>query len=343
MAKAMKAAAAGAKGAAAQAVTVGTASAAPGTVAFGAIPVTKLAGGGAVEIPVAVLNGTKPGKVLWIDGAIHGDEPEGVLCCQLLLKEVDPKKLTGALVLVPAINVAAFEAACRGNPLDTFSHDANRIYPGRPNGYLTERVVYEHSQWLSKVADLEISIHSGGAHSFLAPSMFVDERPESVELGTALGPGWGCIMSSPNPKGNPMAFMAERGKVGITVECGGRSATSPSAFADIGRMLADAMLNVMRHYGMIAGKASYDANRTKGVQQALLAPASGIYLPEPDIKFLEMMKEGTRIARIADLFGNTLAELAAPADGMIFGLRALPTVTTGDWCCFFNKVQGRRS
>jgi len=173
--------------------------------------------------------------------------------------------------------------------------------------------------------------------------MFVDERPESVELGTALGPGWGCIMSSPNPKGNPMAFMAERGKAGITVECGGRSATSPSAFADIGRMLADAMLNVMRHYGMIAGQAKYDANRTKGMQQALLAPVSGLYLPEPDIEFLKMMKEGTRIARIADLFGNTLAELAAPADGMIFGLRALPTVTTGDWCCFFNKVQGRRN
>ena len=44
--------------------------------------------------------------------------------------------------------------------------------------------------------------------------MFVDERPESVELGTAMGPGWGCIMSSPNPKGNPMAVMAEEGKVG---------------------------------------------------------------------------------------------------------------------------------
>ena len=198
----------------------------------------------------------KPGKVLWIDGAIHGDEPEGPLCCQHLLKEVDPKKLSGTLVLVPVINVGAFEAASRGNPLDTFSYDANRIYPGRPNGYLTERVVHAHSVWLAKVADLEISIHSGGAHSFLAPSMFVDERPESVELGTALGPGWGCIMSSPNPKGNPMAFMAEHGKVGITVEHGGRSATSPAAFAAVGRMLADAMLNVMRHYKMIPGKAN---------------------------------------------------------------------------------------
>jgi predicted deacylase len=326
-----------------QAVTVGSATAAPGERAFGAIHVTKLGGGSAVEIPVVVINGVKPGKVLWIDGAIHGDEPEGPMCCQHLLHEIDPRKLAGTLVLVPVLNVAAFEAASRGNPLDTFSYDANRIYPGRANGYLTERIVHAHSVWLAKVADLEISIHSGGAHSFLAPSMFVDERPESVELGTALGPGWGCIMSSPNPKGNPMAFMAEHGKVGITVEYGGRSATSPAGFAAVGRGLADAMLNVMRHYKMIPGKARYDKNRTKGSQEALLAPASGMYLPEPGIEFLTMMKKGTRIARIVDYFGNPLAEITAPADGMIFGLRALVSVTTGDWCCFFNKVQGRRA
>jgi uncharacterized protein len=324
------------------AVTVGTATAAPGQVAFGAIPVTTLAGGTPLEIPLVVINGAKPGKVLWIDGAIHGDEPEGPLCCQHLLKEVDPRQLSGTLVLVPVINVPAFEAANRGNPLDTFSFDANRIYPGRANGYLTERITWAHAQWMTKVADLEISIHSGGAHSYLAEAMFIDERPESVELGTAMGPGWGCIMSSPNPKGNPMAAMAEVGKVGITVELGGRPATSPAAFAKVGRTLADAVLNVMRHYKMLPGEAKYDPNRTKGVQEALLAPASGIYLPEPDIQFLTPMKAGTRIARIVDLFGRDLAEIKAPADGMIFGLRALPNVTTGDWCCFFNKVQGRR-
>jgi uncharacterized protein len=323
-------------------VTVGSATARPGEIAYGAIPVTRLAGGSAVEIPVAIINGVRPGKVLWIDGAIHGDEPEGPLCCQNLLREVDPASLSGTLVLVPVINVPAFEAANRGNPLDTFSFDANRIYPGRPNGYLTERIAWAHAEWMKSVADLEISIHSGGAHSYLAEAMFIDERPESVELGTAMGPGWGCIMSSPNPKGNPMAVMAEVGKVGITVELGGRSATSPAAFAKVGRTLADAIHNVMKHYGMVPGQAAYDPNRTRGMQEALLAPASGIYLPDPEIQFLTMMKKGTRIAGIVDLFGRQLAEIVAPADGMIFGLRALPNVTTGEWCCFFNKVQGRR-
>ena len=323
-------------------ITVGTASAAPGTAVRGAIPVTELAGGTPLEIPVVVVNGANEGPCFWVNGAIHGDEPEGPLACQIALAEVDPAQLSGTLVLCPVLNVPAFEAAQRGNPADTFTYDMNRIYPGNPAGYLSERVAAAHAAAMGPVADLEISIHSGGSHSFLDKAIFVDERPESVELATAMGVGWGCIMSSFNPSGSPMAYMKELGKVGITVELGGRSATSPSAFARVGRELADSILNILRHYEMYPGEALYPSPRYRGQQEALLAPASGIFISEPGVEFLTMMAKGDPIARIVNVFGDTLAQLEAPADGMFFGLRALPNVTTGDWCCFFCKVEGTR-
>ncbi len=242
-------------------ITVGTASAAPGTAVRGAIPVTELAGGTPLEIPVVVVNGANEGPCFWVNGAIHGDEPEGPLACQIALAEVDPAQLSGTLVLCPVLNVPAFEAAQRGNPADTFTYDMNRIYPGNPDGYLSERVAAAHAAAMGPVADLEISIHSGGSHSFLDKAIFVDERPESVELATAMGVGWGCIMSSFNPSGSPMAYMKELGKVGITVELGGRSATSPSAFARVGRELADSILNILRHYEMYPGEALYPSPR----------------------------------------------------------------------------------
>lgn len=324
-------------------IEIGTAVAAPGTIARGAIVVTELAAGSRVEIPLTIINGVKPGPVLWINGAIHGDEPEGPMACIHLLREVKPEELSGTLVLVPVINVLAFEAAQRGNPGDTFSYDMNRIYPGRANGYLSERVAAAHAEYMVKIADMDISIHSGGAHSHLAPAMFIDESPAAVELGTAMGPGWGCMMSNPNPKGSPMAAMKEAGKVGITVEYGGRSHTSPELFYKVGRVLADAILNVLKHYKMLPGEALYDQNRTKGSQEALLAPASGLFLPEPGVDFLKPMKKGDVIARIVSIFGDEQAVLVAPADGMFFGLRSLVNVNTGDWCCFFNKVEGSRS
>ena len=322
------------------AVTVGSATARPGEVALGAIEVTRLAGGTALEIPVIVLCGAEPGPCLWVDGAIHGDEPEGPLTCHNLLREVDPKELRGTLVLVPVLNVPAFEAAQRGNPLDTFSYDMNRIYPGRPDGYLSDRVADAHHSWLVRVADYEISIHSGGSHSYLSETIFASQDAAGQELARAMGPDWHLALKALSPKGNPMAVMLEAGKAGITVELGGRSATSPSAFQRVGRVLADGVLNVMRHYGMLAGEARYASPRYTGVQHALLAPTSGLFVAEPTIEFQKPMRKGDRISRIYTLYGDVAAELAAPTDGMIFGLRALPNVTTGDWCCFYAEIQG---
>lgn len=321
-------------------ITVGTAQAAPGSVATGVIPVSRLAGGTPLEIPVIVINGAHDGPCLWIDGAIHGDEPEGPLMCHILRREVNPSDLHGSLVLVPVINVPAFEAAARGNPLDTFSYDMNRIYPGKPNGYFSERIAWAHSEWMTKTADLELSIHSGGAHSYLSETIFATEDDKSQELARAMGLGWDLALKSFLPKGNPMASMLEVGKTGITVELGGRSATSPKDFHRVGRVLADAALNVMRHYRMLTGEASYAEPRYTGVQHALLAPVSGLFLAEESAEFKTPMKKGDVIARIYDVYGDLLETLVAPSDGRIFGLRALPNVTVGDWCCFYAEIQG---
>ena len=112
-------------------IEIGTAKANPGTISEGNIIVEKLAGGGDISMPVTIINGKKSGPCFWINGGIHGDEPEGILTCSLLKKIINPDQLSGSIVLVPVMNVPAMEAAERGNPLDTFSYDMNRIYPGK--------------------------------------------------------------------------------------------------------------------------------------------------------------------------------------------------------------------
>jgi uncharacterized protein len=47
-----------------------------------------------------------------------------------------------------------------------------------------------------------------------------------------------------------------------------------------------------------------------------------------------------RLATIVDLYGDELAQINAPVDGMIFDLRSLNTVQMGDWCCFFAEIEG---
>ncbi len=158
-----------------------------------------------------------------------------------------------------------------------------------------------------------------------------------------MGRGWDVVLSAISPKGNPMAVMLEAGKTGITVELGGRSATSPEEMTRVVATLTEAILNVMRHYGMLSGVAHHPEVRWKGVQEALLAPASGLFVPSDGVACKKPMKKGDPIARTVDIWGDTQAELVAPADGLIFGLRALPNVTTGDWCCFYAKLSGQRN
>ena len=134
--------------------------------------------------------------------------------------------------------------------------------------------------------------------------------------------------------------MSEMGKPSLTVELGGRSATAPGSFLKVGETLFKACKNIMQHYKMINGKPHYPNIRYKGYQTALLAPKSGVFLPNPEAKFLTLMKKNDLLATIIDYHGNVLSELKAPEDGMFFGLRALPNVTVGEWCCFFAIIEG---
>jgi predicted deacylase len=319
-------------------LTVGTATAEPGARADGAIPVTSRPGGQTYEIPVAVLNGAEDGPVLWIDGPIHGDEMEGPLAIHKLLAELDPRVLRGALVTVPILNVAAFEAQERGNPSDRFTYDMNRIYPGKADGYPSERVAWAHYQAMIDTADLLISVHSGGAHSYLAQAQFYNDTPAGLELAKAMGPGWDLILKPLGSSGNPGSAMAQRGKGGITVELGGMAAMLPDQLHRNSDIFKDSFLNVLRHYEIFDGEPRYCGTWQIGVQRTVLAGVGGYFVPERGIEYRKPVKADTVMARIFDLYGNVLEEVRAPCDGQIFGMRTQPCVFQGDWACFYGEV-----
>lgn len=317
-------------------LAVGTALATPGQVARGVIPVP---GDPKSDIPVVVLNGADDGPLLWINGAIHGDEPEGPLAVFRLLAGLHPPQMRGAVVGVPVINVGAFEACQRGNPADLFTYDMNRIYPGRPDGHLTERVAHAHYTAMLGCAGLEVSIHSGGAHSYLAYAVFYNGTAEGLELAKAMGPEWDLLLESFSDRGSPMAMLKQHGKPGITVELGGLCDTFPSRLAANGEALERALLNIMRHYGMIDGTPTYASRWMVGQQKTvLLAPTAGFWLAEPEV-LRQHVAQDTLLARIYTLHGEVAAEIRAPYDGIPFGMRTNPSVQLGDWCIFYGVVE----
>ncbi len=131
----------GAAGAADPAVfLVGTASAAPGQKAYGAIEVPTGVDAG-TRIAVAVVHGAKPGPVLAVVSGAHGTEYASIVAVSKLIQTLDPGEISGTVILVPLVNVASFEQKVpHVNPVDGKS--MNRFYPGKADGTQTERASF---------------------------------------------------------------------------------------------------------------------------------------------------------------------------------------------------------
>jgi len=322
-------------------IEIGTAKAAPGTRTKGVIMAGNHPGGQALEIPITIINGVEDGPVLWLNACIHGDEPQGTLAVINMIRELDPSTLKGTVVCVPAMNVPAYEAGKRGNPLDMFAYDMNRIYPGKPDGRYTERLAWAHKEALAASADMEISIHSGGDHSYLGQTIFYAPSESALELAQAMGKGWKVLLNSPHPEGSPMAELHSQGKPAISIELGGICHTMPHDFRSDGRILSNSFWNILYHYKMAEGKAEYENEWFTGSQVSVLANQSGLWVAEEDFEFLKPTKKGKVLARIYSIYGEELEQIKAPCDGMPFGLRTTPVTHAGDWGVFYAKLDGK--
>ena len=322
-----------------EAITIGSVTAGPGEVKRGGIPIMGDMYGRPREIPIIVYRGVDDGPTLWLNGATHGDEPEGPFSIFKAIAQIDAAQLAGTVVACPVMNVNAFIAGTRGDPLDSFSYDMNRLYPGNPDGYPTDRVAHSHWLAMKDNCDLQINIHSGGEHSYLAHMIFASDNAASLELAAAMGEGWSLVFRSGTGGNNPSSAMGALGKGGVTVELGGNCRTLTRDFHAIADDLANGYLNVMRHYGMIAGEARYEPEWRMGYQIPLLAPATGMYVGVADLPFETELPAGTLIGQIHDLYGDVIGEVRAPQDGVVFGMRARPSVIEGHWCCFFGVVE----
>ena len=309
-----------------------------GQKSTGYVPAVNRVDGTSLGIPVMVVAGVKDGPVFLADGGIHGDEQEGTLAIAAFARELNPRDFRGTFIGVPVMNVGAFEAMSRGNPRDSHTFDMNRMYPGREKGYLTDRVAHVHSSAIGELADMEITIHSGGNICYLGETIFTASGDaKGMELARAMGEDWRILLDTPHPVGSPMAAMVERGKRAITVELGGSARLMPDALQANVDTLRRALRNVCVHYDMIDGDATYAAEAWLGKQSVVMASQSGMLLPNPSLpteKLKKPISEGELLLTIADLFGEPIEELKAPCNGTLFGFRTYPSTTAGDWTLF---------
>ncbi len=317
--------------------TVGTASARRGERATGVLHVP--AGtDGAYDIPVAVVHGATPGPVLAVVSGAHGTEYASVLAVEDLITApaIDPKKMSGTLVLVPLVNVASFEQIVpHVNPVDHKS--MNGPYPGNPDGTQTERASAVITKEVVEQCDHLIDLHGGDLDENLRPYSYwtVTGNQKQDDESKALVMAFGLdhiIISADRPKDPKASRFLEntastRGKASFTAEAG---RSGPVARGDVA-MLVRGVEGVMAHLKMLPPPAKpLTVANPVWIEKVVTASAdrSGMFRPLVDRD--ARVQQGQKIAIVTDYYNHTIQEVTAPASGIILFVRAVPSLKKGD-------------
>jgi uncharacterized protein len=317
----------------AQNLTVGSASAAPGERANGYIEVPAGSDPG-TRIAVVVVRGTKPGPTLAIVSGAHGTEYTSIIAVEKLIQTLDPRELSGAVILVPLVNQASFlQKVPHVNPVDNKS--MNRYYPGNPNGTQTDRVSYAITKEVVEKADNLIDLHGGDLDESLRPYSYWapvgNAKQDAISKEMALAFGLDTIIISKDRPTDPNASRylettaSLRGKPSITAEAG----YAGTVETDDLNALVNGCLGVMRYLKMLPGVIKPIQNPV-WIEKIDTVSGNDAGIFYPLVKRGYYVQQGMKVGYVTDFFGKTIQEATAPDSGVVLYINAVPSMKKGD-------------
>lgn len=300
----------------------GTAVAA-GSHATVTLPVSTLPDHTPVGLQVQVHHGKRPGPVMFVSAAVHGDEVIGVEIVRRLLRAPQLKSLRGTLLVVPVVNSYGFLSRSRYLP---DRRDLNRCFPGHPSGSLGARLAHIFLNDVVRRCDFGVDLHSAAIHRTNLPQVRISPDDKVTER-MALDFGAPVVLTSPLRDGSLRAVARKQGVPIVLYEAGEGLRFDEMAV----RAGVAGILRVMRGQDMLPAKGIARAKAAPYLCSAstwLRAPAGGLlrtFRAEG-----ETVTKGDVLATVSDPFGAFDADLIAPNAGILIGRAILPVVNEGD-------------
>jgi len=274
-------------------------------------------------LPVVIVNGRRAGPRLFVSAAIHGDEINGVEIVRRLLTMTTLRRLHGALIAVPVVNVYGFTARSRYLP---DRRDLNRAFPGSPTGSLAARLAHALMTEVVSHSTHGIDLHTGSNHRVNLPQIRAClDRKETARLAMAFGVP--VVLDSNLRDGSLRQAVTERGIPMLLYEAGEALRFDEVAI----RAGVRGVIAVMREIGMLRGtprRAS--AVRPIVAKRSLWVRAAASGTLRNHVRLGERVEKGTQLGWIADPYGGDELAVASPAAGIVIGRNDLPLVNEGD-------------
>jgi predicted deacylase len=287
------------------------------------LPVSTLTDHTPVTMSVHVIHGKKPGPVMFVSAAIHGDEVIGVEIVRRLLRTPALDRMAGTLLAIPIVNTFGFLNQSRYLP---DRRDLNRVFPGSAAGSLAARLANLFLTEIVGRSDFGIDLHSAAIHRTNLPQVRISPGSDRMRHMAEVF-GAPVIITSKKRDGSLRLSAGEAGVDMLLYEAG-----EGLRFDEYGaRTGVMGILRVMHELGMIGAKGIAKP-RVKPIlcrkSSWLRAPAGGL------IRMFRQSGDkvvpGDVIGVISDPFGENETEVVATEGGIIVGRANLPVVNEGD-------------
>ncbi|MDQ1043462.1 succinylglutamate desuccinylase/aspartoacylase family protein [Streptomyces sp. V4I2] len=308
-------------------LTVGALRAEPGTKTRGTVSVDL--GTLTADLPLTLVNGSRPGPRVVITAGVHGGEFTPIDAAARLTTLLEPDEVCGQVIICPVANPpAVYQGRLNISPVDGVN--INRVFPGDPDGSPTERLAAWLFAHLIHGADVYIDLHCGGIDQVLRD--FVGYRltgdPDLDKATSELARSFGIedvILGLSAEGGNSHAAAARRGISAVLVEVGELGQRDGAT----ARRRVDGLFQALRHLGVLDPDGATGGDVSEWVWAAgVTAEATGLWYPE--FSAGDDVAEGALIGRVIDPADNREHKVHTPAGGRLFyGMHGL-TVAPGD-------------
>ncbi|AVX05059.1 succinylglutamate desuccinylase/aspartoacylase family protein [Maritalea myrionectae] len=287
------------------------------------LPVSVLSDHTPVTMSTHVINGKRPGPIVFVSAAIHGDEVIGVEIVRRVLQSPKLRGLRGTLICIPIVNAFGFLNHSRYLP---DRRDLNRSFPGSETGSLAGRLAHLFISEIVKRSDFGIDLHSAASHRDNYPQIRVTPgRPKLRELADMFGAP--ILLTSKVREGSLREAASAVDCDVLLYEAGGGLRFDEFAV----RVGTTGVLRTLHGLGMIAGKPIAPSKANPLVcsdSYWMRSPAGGLLRTFK--KSGDTVVKGDVLGVVSDPFGEVETPITANTDGVIIGRSELPIVNEGD-------------
>ena len=285
-------------------------------------------------IPVTLIHGAKKGKVLALVAGVHGYEYPPILALYRLKRMIDPKALSGTLILVHIANLPGFQKRIiYYNPNDW--KNLNRVFPGNPDGSQAERIAFVLVEEVVKKSDCLIDLHCGDGNEALIPYCYWMEsgnkKLDDVTKDMVLAFGIKHIIidktrSKDITKSKYLGNTAIlHSKPAITTESGYLGKTDEESIV----RNIKGILSVMKLFKMIAGSPEFVADPVWIDKfEVIYSDCDGLFYPQTEMGYY--VKKGEKVGYVTNFLGEVCHEYRAPFTGIVLYIINTPPASKGE-------------